>query len=127
MSRSASGRPWAGTSLSEQVSEGRRFLELARAIASDDAPAGLWVELLASVCFLATEELDFEAAIEAGDRALALAAAAPPSPVAAEARALLSLPLAQSGKARSGLRSSLRRQETPPRLLEITGQPRWPA
>ena len=84
-------------SFSEQVSEGRRFLELARAIASDDAPAWLWVELLASVCFLATEELDFEAAIEAGDRALALAATAPPSPVAAEARALLSLPLAQSG------------------------------
>ena len=84
-------------SFSEQVSEGRRFLELARAIASDDAPAGLWVELLASVCFLATEELDFEAAIEAGERALALAAAAPPSPVAAEARALLSLALAQSG------------------------------
>jgi len=84
-------------SFSEQVSEGRRFLELARAIASDDAPAWLWVELLASVCFLATEELDFEAAIEAGDRALALAATVPPSPVAAEARALLSLPLAQSG------------------------------
>ena len=84
-------------SFSEQVSEGRRFLELAGAVASDDTPAGLQVELLASVCFLATEELDFEAAIDAGERALALAAAAPPSPVAAEARALLSLPLAQSG------------------------------
>ena len=84
-------------SLAERVSEGRRFVELALATASDDAPARLRLELLGFLCFLATEELDLDAAIEIGERALALAAAAPPSPEAAQARALLSLALAQSG------------------------------
>jgi predicted ATPase/DNA-binding SARP family transcriptional activator len=85
-------------SFSERVSEGRHFLELAMASASDDAPVGLWIELLASVCFLATEELDLDAAIEAGERALALGERDPEPPETAEARALLALPLAQSGE-----------------------------
>ena len=41
---------------------------------TDDAPPSLRIELLAWLCFLATEELDFDAAVEAGKRALALSA-----------------------------------------------------
>src|SRR5690242_16159124 len=52
--------------LAERVSEGRRFLELALAAARDEAPVNLRIELLASLCFLATEELDLDAAIGAG-------------------------------------------------------------
>ena len=85
-------------SFSERVSEGRQFLELARAIASDDAPVELWIRLLASLCFLATEELDRDAGIESGERALALAAKAAEKPETTEVRALLSIPLAQSGE-----------------------------
>ena len=44
--------------LAERVSEGRRFLELALAATDDDAPVELRVELLADLCYLATEELD---------------------------------------------------------------------
>jgi predicted ATPase/DNA-binding SARP family transcriptional activator len=84
-------------SFSERVSEGRQFLELALAIAPDDAPADLRIELLGSLCFLATEELDLEAAVEAGERALALGATHAPTPETARARALLSLALARSG------------------------------
>ena len=57
--------------LAERVSEGRRFVELALASASEDAPVALRLELVAFLCFLATEELDLDAAIEAGERALA--------------------------------------------------------
>ncbi len=56
--------------LAERVSEGRRFVELALAAASDDAPAPLRLELAAFLCFFATEELDLETAIETGERAL---------------------------------------------------------
>jgi predicted ATPase/DNA-binding SARP family transcriptional activator len=82
-------------SFSERVSEGRRFLELARAIAPVDAPAGLRPELLASICFLATEELDLDAAIEAGETALSLVGTAPAS---SEVRSLLALALVPSGQ-----------------------------
>ena len=81
-------------SVAERVSEGRRFLELALAAASEDAPVNLRTELLASLCFLATEELDLDAAIGAGERGLALARAAPTSSEAVLARATLSLALA---------------------------------
>jgi predicted ATPase/DNA-binding SARP family transcriptional activator len=83
-------------SFSERVSEGRQFLELARATASDDAPVELQTELLSSICFLATEELDLAVAIETGERALALTADAQ-GREAAVAQALLSLAVAQSG------------------------------
>jgi predicted ATPase/DNA-binding SARP family transcriptional activator len=59
--------------LAERVSEGRRFLNLALSATSDDAPVELHVELLATLCYLATEELDLESALEIGERALALA------------------------------------------------------
>ncbi|MDP9259789.1 MAG: hypothetical protein M3Q31_25015, partial [Actinomycetota bacterium] len=57
----------------ERVSEGRAFVEAALASA-DEAPLPLRVEMLAYICYLATEEDDLEAAIEAGERGLGLAA-----------------------------------------------------
>src|SRR4029453_14274438 len=56
-----------------RVSEGRAFIEAALESA-DAAPLPLRVELLAYVCYLATEQDDLEAAVEAGKRGLALAA-----------------------------------------------------
>ena len=64
------GLGWYFT-LAERVSDGRRFVELALAAASEDAPVALRLELVAFLCYLATEELDVDAAIEAGERALA--------------------------------------------------------
>ena len=83
--------------LAERVSEGRRFVELALASASEAAPAGLRLELLAFLCYFATEEFDLDAAIEAGERALA--AAEPRPPEAALVEAALSRALAASGDA----------------------------
>ena len=80
-----------------RVSEGRQFVELAAAVASDDAPVQLRIDLLATVCFLATEELDLDAAISAGERALTLAARTTEPCETAEARALLSIALTQRG------------------------------
>jgi predicted ATPase/DNA-binding SARP family transcriptional activator len=60
----------------ERVSEGRAFIEAALASAEEDAPLPLRVEMLAYVCYLATEEDDLGAAIQAGERGLALATAA---------------------------------------------------
>ena len=82
--------------LAERVSEGRRFVELALASASEDAPAALRLELEAFLCYLATEELDLDAAIEAGERALA--AAEPRPPQSALVEAALSLALAETGR-----------------------------
>jgi predicted ATPase/DNA-binding SARP family transcriptional activator len=82
--------------LAERVSEGRNFLEAAVA-ASDDAPVGRRIELLAWLCYLATEELDLDAAIDAGERALAVAAAGTAPSESALARGTLSLALALSG------------------------------
>jgi predicted ATPase/DNA-binding SARP family transcriptional activator len=81
----------------ERVSEGREFLEIALAAASDDASVGLRIELLAWLSFLAMEELDLDAAIEAGERAVALSDAAPATGESALARALLALPLTHCG------------------------------
>ena len=81
--------------LAERVSDGRRFVELALASASEDAPVALRLELVAFLCFLATEELDLDAAIEAGERALA--ATEPRAPQSALVEAALSLALAESG------------------------------
>ena len=52
--------------LAGRVSEGRRFLDLALAAARDDGPVELWIELLAGLCYLATEELDVDVALAAG-------------------------------------------------------------
>ena len=81
--------------LAERVSEGRRFVELALASASEDAPAPLRLELEVFLCFFATEELDLDTAIEIGERALA--ATEPLPPQAALVEAALALALAESG------------------------------
>ena len=81
--------------LAERVSEGRRFVELALATASDDAPAPLRLELEGFLCFFATEELDLDTAIEIGERALV--ATEPLPPQAALVEAALALALAESG------------------------------
>lgn len=54
-----------------RVSEGRAFVEAALASAGD-VPPPLRVELLAYVCYLATEAGDLEAAVEAGEHGLSL-------------------------------------------------------
>jgi predicted ATPase/DNA-binding SARP family transcriptional activator len=83
--------------LAERVSEGRSFLEAALAAASADAPVGKQTELLAWLCYLATEELDLDAAIDAGERGLAVAATGSAPSESALARATLSLALALFG------------------------------
>ncbi len=57
-----------------RVSEGREFVETALASA-ETAPLPLRIELLAYVCYLATEDDDLDAAVAAGQRGLELAAA----------------------------------------------------
>ena len=52
-----------------RVSEGRTFVETALASA-EAAPLALRIELLAYVCYLATEDDDLDAAIAAGQRGL---------------------------------------------------------
>ena len=84
--------------LDERVSEGRRFLELALDATADDEPVGLRVELLATLCYLATEELDVGAALAAGERALELASAAG-APELGLAQLTLANTLALSGDA----------------------------
>jgi tetratricopeptide (TPR) repeat protein len=59
----------------ERVSEGRAFIETALEVA-EEAPVALRIELLAYLCFFATEEDDLDAAVTAGERGLALAATA---------------------------------------------------
>jgi len=83
--------------LGERISEGRRFLELVRGAAADAGPLELRIELLAVLCYLATEELDHDAAIEAGERALTLAAGAP-AKQAGLAQLTLALAAAQFGE-----------------------------
>ena len=83
--------------LAERVSEGRSFLEAARAAASAATPVSEHTELLAFLCYLATEELDLDAAIDLGERALAVAATGPASSESALARVALSLALALFG------------------------------
>ena len=58
--------------IAERVSEGRAFVEAALASA-EGAPLPLRIELLAYVCYLATEDDDLDAALEAGQRGVALA------------------------------------------------------
>ena len=82
--------------LAERISEGRRFLDIALAAAREDAPVALRVELLANLCFLAGEELDVEAALAAGEGALALADTVTAPRELGLAQFTLALALAQS-------------------------------
>ncbi|MET0788984.1 MAG: BTAD domain-containing putative transcriptional regulator [Cellulomonas sp.] len=60
-------------SIAGRVSEGRAYVDSALASAQD-APLQVRVELLAWGCYLATEDDDLDAAVEAGQRGLILAA-----------------------------------------------------
>ena len=57
----------------ERVSEGRAFIEAALDSA-EEVPRPLRIELLGYLCYLATEDDDLEAAVEAGERGLSLTA-----------------------------------------------------
>ncbi len=83
--------------LADRVSEGRRFLELSLAAAGDDAPRDVHIEVLANLCYLATEEHDLEAALEVGERARALAAGAEASRATGLAHLTFALAAAASG------------------------------
>jgi predicted ATPase/DNA-binding SARP family transcriptional activator len=69
--RLAAGLGWY-FGIAERVAEGRAFIEAALPTA-DAAPVPLRIELLAYLCYLATEEGDLVVAVEAGERGLALA------------------------------------------------------
>lgn len=84
-------------SLAERVSEGRDFLEIALAVVSEDGPIGQRILLFAFLCFLATEELDLDAASETGERGLALAATGVAPSETALLRVMVSLAFAHSG------------------------------
>jgi predicted ATPase/DNA-binding SARP family transcriptional activator len=88
--------------LAERVTEGRRFVELALAEASDDVPPDRRLDALAVLCFLATEELDLDAAIEIGERALAVAATGTGAPQVGLAQATLALAVAHAGDVERG-------------------------
>jgi predicted ATPase/DNA-binding SARP family transcriptional activator len=88
--------------LAERVTEGRRFVELALAEASDDVPSGRRLDALAVLCFLATEELDLDAAIEIGERTLAVAATGTNAPQVGLAQATLALAVADAGDVERG-------------------------
>jgi predicted ATPase/DNA-binding SARP family transcriptional activator len=83
--------------LAERVSEGRRFLELAETAIGDDAPAEARIELLALLCYAATEELDLDAALAAGEHALSLAGRIAAPRELGLAQLTLAVALAQSG------------------------------
>ena len=78
-SRSGSVRRWAGTSRSPIASPRGAASSRSRSHNNRRRTAGLRIELLAWLCFLATEELDFDAAVEAGQRARAYASTSAPS------------------------------------------------
>ena len=84
--------------LAGRVSEGRRYVDLALAGLPEDAPVELRVEVLADLCYLATEEGDLEAALAAGERAVSLAAAGVPPRELGLARLTLALALAHAGR-----------------------------
>ena len=88
--------------LAERVTEGRRFVELALAEASDDIPFDRRLDALGGLCFLATEELDLDAAIEIGERALALEATGTDAPQVGFAQATLALAVAAAGDVERG-------------------------
>jgi predicted ATPase/DNA-binding SARP family transcriptional activator len=88
--------------VADRVTEGRRFLELAVDETPDGPPSDECLDALGAICFLATEELDLDAAIEVGERALASAATRKDRPHAGLARAALGLAIARAGDVERG-------------------------
>jgi predicted ATPase/DNA-binding SARP family transcriptional activator len=84
--------------LTERVSDGRRFLELALAAAPDGVADDARFELLGYVCYLATEELDLPAAIEVGERGIALGSGGDAPPSIGLVQIALALALALAGE-----------------------------
>ncbi|HZD71963.1 MAG TPA: BTAD domain-containing putative transcriptional regulator [Actinomycetes bacterium] len=84
--------------LAHRVSEGRSFLDLALAATPADAPGGRRIALHAHLALLAMGEFDLPAALEAGERALALAATVDAAEETALAQTALVQPLAASGE-----------------------------
>ena len=83
--------------LGARISEGRSFLELAHAASGDAAPPELEADVLSSLCFFLTEELDASAAIAAGERALALAETTSERRLVGRAQFTLAMAYAASG------------------------------
>jgi hypothetical protein len=83
--------------LAERVSEGRRFVELALAAAAEETPVEVRLEVAAFICYLQTEELDLDGAIETAERALALVPKGGRPPQASLLHAVLALAMAESG------------------------------
>ena len=83
--------------LAERVTEGRRFLDLALTAASGTVSVAERLELLAFLCYIATEELDLDAAIETGERALAIASTGAAPPAIGLVEAVLALAVAKAG------------------------------
>lgn len=83
--------------LAERVSEGRRFIDLALQ-GGDDTAVQPHIDMLAFLSYTATEEGDSEAALDAGERALAIAEARGGALEAALARLTLSLALVRFGE-----------------------------
>jgi predicted ATPase/DNA-binding SARP family transcriptional activator len=96
--------------LADRVSEGRQFLEQALALAVD-APLHLRVALLSNLSYLAAEEGDLAAAVDTGERGLALAAGAEPV-------------LAEEALARNSLASALARAGDHDRAVQLAEQAR---
>jgi predicted ATPase/DNA-binding SARP family transcriptional activator len=88
--------------LAERVTEGRRFVDQALAEASDAIPFDRRLDALAGLCFLATEDLDLDAAVEIGERAFAVAAAGTDEPEVGFAQATLALAVAHAGDLERG-------------------------
>ncbi len=88
--------------LAGRVSEGRRFVETAAAAASGTAPLAQRVELDAFLCYLVTEEGDLAAAIEIGERALAVETTEAAAPEIGLVEAVLGLAVAEAGDVARG-------------------------
>jgi predicted ATPase/DNA-binding SARP family transcriptional activator len=85
--------------LADRISDGRRFVDLTLSVTTEDAPLELRIEQLAGLCYLATEELDLESALSAGEGAVSLAAAGAPPWQLGFAHLMLALAVAQAGDA----------------------------
>ena len=96
-SRFGSAR-WGGTSRSPTASPRDGASSSSPSLRTDDdAPVELRIELLADLCYLATEEFDLGAALAAGERAVSLAATAAAPWQRGFAQLMLALALGQSG------------------------------
>jgi predicted ATPase/DNA-binding SARP family transcriptional activator len=83
--------------LADRVSEGRRFLEQSVSATQGNGPIELRIEQLADLCYIATEELDLDAALTAGEGALALAVSAGATWQLGFADLMLGLAVVQAG------------------------------